>query len=273
MQVLLIGAGNMGFAMLRTWSGMEGHRFAVVELSAELRQRAAALGVAVHAAIAGLPEDFRADVVVIATKPQAVAEAVAACRPVLARNGLLVSVAAGISLDTIRREADAGTALIRCMPNTPAAIGEGMIVCCASANTRPLDRARAQDLLSAIGRVAFVEDEGLMDAVTAVSGSGPAYVFHLIEAFGAAGVAVGLPADIAMTLARQTVFGAAKMALAPDVDPAALRAQVTSPNGTTAAALSVLMDAQDGLASLLRRAIAAAERRARELGMPAAGGA
>lgn len=270
MQVLLIGAGNMGFAMLRTWIGMEGYRFAVIELNADLRQRAALAGAEAYAVFSDLPDGFRADVVVIATKPQAVGDAVAACRTILDR-GLLVSVAAGITLDAIRQEAGEAPAIIRCMPNTPAAIGEGMIVCCASANAQASDRDRAKTLLSAIGRVAFVEDERLMDAVTAVSGSGPAYIFHLLEAFSAAGVAVGLPPDLAMMLVKQTVFGAAKLALASEADPTALREQVTSPNGTTAAALAVLMNSQDGFLPILRRAVFAAEQRSRDLGEPSMG--
>jgi len=269
MQVLLIGAGNMGFALLRTWASLQGHRFAVIELNEELRGRAAAEGAAVFASFADLPDDFCADVAVIATKPQAVAEAANASRLVLKEDGLLISVAAGIAINAIRAQIGEGPAIIRCMPNTPAAIGEGMIVCCASANARPSDLDCARTLLSAAGRVAFIEKETLMDAVTAVSGSGPAYVFHLIEAFSAAGISVGLPSDLAVLLAKQTVFGAAKLALAPETNPAVLRTQVTSPNGTTAAALSVLMNPQGGLGPLLQRAVAAAEHRSRELGAPA----
>lgn len=271
MQVLLIGAGNMGFAMLRTWIVMEGGRFAVIELNPELRQRVSAAGVESHATILDLPDGFRADVVVIATKPQAVEDVVSKCRTILDPAGLLISVAAGVNLDAIRRKAGDGPAIIRCMPNTPAAIGEAMTVCCASANARTSDRDRAKALLSAIGRVAFVEDERLMDAVTAISGSGPAYIFHLLEAFCAAGVSLGLPPDLAMTLVKQTVFGAAKLALAPEADPTALREQVTSPNGTTAAALLALMDPRDGLSALLQRAVAAAEQRSRDLGDPSVG--
>ncbi|QRI66300.1 pyrroline-5-carboxylate reductase (plasmid) [Shinella sp. PSBB067] len=268
MQILLIGAGNMGFALLRTWTTLDGHRFAVIELNAPLRDRAAATGAEAFASLGDLPDGFCADVVVIATKPQAVAQAAAASRPALKDGGLVVCVAAGITIDAIRAQVGDGPAIIRCMPNMPAAIGEGMIVCCASTNARPLDQECARTLLSAAGRVAFVDEETLMDAVTAISGSGPAYVFHLMEAFSAAGVYVGLPPKLAMMLAKQTIFGAAKLALAPEVDPAVLRDQVTSPNGTTAAALSVLMDPQDGLAPLLRRAVAAAERRSRDLGAP-----
>lgn len=264
--VLLIGAGNMGFAMLRTWVGMADHRFSVVEVHEALRTRAQDVGANAYASTADLPADYRADILVIATKPQAVADAVAGGRDHLQEAGLIVSVAAGVTIDGIRRSARENAVIVRAMPNTPAAIGEGMIVCCASANAQASDCDEAQTLLSAIGRVAFVDDEGLMDAVTAVSGSGPAYVFYLLEAFSAAGASAGLPPELAMTLAKQTVFGAAKMAVDPNVDPSALRAQVTSPNGTTAAALSMLMDPDTGLAPLMRRTVEAARRRSQELG-------
>lgn len=265
-QVLLIGAGNMGFAMLRIWTRMAGHRFSVVEVNEGLRQRAEEVGAQAYAAAADLPSGYEADILVVATKPQAVADAIAASRGCLRAGGLLISVAAGVTIGAMRRNAGEGPVIVRGMPNTPAAVGEGMIVCCASANAHTPDLERTHALLSAIGRVAFVEHEGMMDAVTAVSGSGPAYIFYLLEAFNVAGVAAGLPPDLAMTLAKQTLFGAAKMALDPQVDPSVLRAQVTSPNGTTAAALSVLMDADHGLAPLMQRAVEAACQRSRELG-------
>ena len=265
-QVLLIGAGNMGFAMLRAWAANKVYRFAVVEVNDSFRQRAESVGAQAYDSVSDLKVGFTADVVVIATKPQSVADAVAACGAVLGRDGLLMSVAAGVTIDAMRCSAGGGPVIVRCMPNMPAAIGEGMIVCCPSANARPSDRELALNLLSPIGRVAFIEDEGLMDAVTAMSGSGPAYVFHLLEAFSAAGISAGLPPDLAVTLAKQTVFGAAKLALGPEADPALLRQQVTSPNGTTVAALTLLMNPVDGLTVLFRRAVGAAQQRSRELG-------
>ncbi|KSV64897.1 hypothetical protein N185_34485 [Sinorhizobium sp. GW3] len=264
--VLLVGAGNMGFAMLQTWVGMGGHQFSVIEMNQSLRERADATGARSYAAVSDLPEDYRANVVVIATKPQAVVSAVSACRGALANGAMVISVAAGVTIDALRQSAGDDPAIIRCMPNTPAAVNEGMIVCCPSANSGRSDRDLAHGLLSAIGRVAFIEDEGLMDAVTAVSGSGPAYVFHLLEAFAAGGVAAGLPPELAMTLVKQTVFGAAKLALAPEANPTVLREQVTSPNGTTAAALAVLMRSSDGFVSLLEQAVEAARKRSHELG-------
>jgi pyrroline-5-carboxylate reductase len=264
--VLLVGAGNMGFAMLQTWVGMDGYQFSVIEMNQSLRDRADVTGARSYAAVSDLPEDYKANVLVIATKPQAVASAVTACRDALASGGMVISVAAGVTIDALRQSANDYPAIIRCMPNTPAAICEGMIVCCPSANSSQSDRDLAYKLLSAIGRVAFIDDEGLMDAVTAVSGSGPAYVFLLLEAFAAAGISAGLPPELAMLLAKQTVFGAAKLALAQDANPTLLREQVTSPNGTTAAALAVLMRPSEGLASLMEQAVEAARQRSNELG-------
>jgi pyrroline-5-carboxylate reductase len=265
--VLLIGAGNMGFAMLRTWVGISGFRFSVVEMHEAFRERAQATGADAYADLSGLPAGHQADVIVLATKPQTIAEVAARSADHLREGGLVISVAAGITIDTIGRSIGRDAAIIRAMPNTPAAIAEGMIVCCASHHATHADRNRATTLLSVVGRVAFVEDEDLMDAVTAISGSGPAYVFYFLETFSAAARSMGLPDDLALTLAKQTVFGAAKMALEPDADPADLRVQVTSPNGTTAAALSVLMDVRHGLAPLLQNATEAARRRSRELGL------
>jgi len=262
MHVTLIGAGNMGFAMLRGWTALEGYMFSVVEPNADLRQRAQDAGAR------ALAETCAAvDVMMIATKPQMVAQVVAQHQRRLAPDGLIVSVAAGVGIDAIAAQLDQPRAIIRAMPNTPAAIGQGMIVCCPNAQARS-DRCRsiAQTLLSASGQVAFVQDETLMDAVTAVSGSGPAYVFHFIEALHAAAVAAGLDDALAMRLAKQTVFGAAALAQQSQESPGTLREQVTSPNGTTAAALAVLMARPNGLQDLLNTAVAAAKMRSIELG-------
>ncbi|MEM7213671.1 MAG: pyrroline-5-carboxylate reductase, partial [Pseudomonadota bacterium] len=152
---------------------------------------------------------------------------------------------------------------IRCMPNTPAAIGAGMMVCCANEHTGDAARALSSKLLAASGIVEWIEDEALMDAVTAVSGSGPAYVFHLIETLGKAGAELGLPPELAAKMAMQTVMGAGKLASEVETPPGTLREQVTSPGGTTAAALNVLME---GLQPLMTRAVTAARDRGVELG-------
>jgi len=262
MHVALIGAGNMGFAMLRGWTKLDGYAFSVAEPNEALRKRAQDAG----AQVLG-QGSAPIDVLVIATKPQMVAQAVDAHKHQLAPHALIISVAAGIAIQTIAARLDNSVAIIRAMPNTPAAIGEGMIVCCPDARARADHYRRlAQTLLSATGKVAFVEDEAAMDAVTAVSGSGPAYVFHFIEALQAAAVAAGLDGELALLLAKQTAFGAARLALDSTESPATLREQVTSPNGTTAAALGVLMAHPGGMQDLLATAVIAARDRSVELG-------
>lgn len=266
--VVLVGAGNMGFAMLRRWVDKPGNRIVVLEPAQPLRERAEQIGVVAYADASDLPADLRADVVVIATKPDVVGGMVELLAPLLGAEGLLISVAAGIDIATMAKRAGRELAIIRCMPNTPAAIGEGMIVCCPSATAGPAHRARAEDLLSAVGQIAFIDDEALMDAVTAVSGSGPAYVFHFIEALAEAGQAAGLDGALALRLALQTVYGAAKLAIESAEQPDVLRKQVTSPNGTTAAALGVLMRDGDGLGALLNEAVDAARLRSIALRAP-----
>ncbi|ACM31194.1 pyrroline-5-carboxylate reductase [Rhizobium rhizogenes] len=264
--VVLIGAGNMGFAMLRKWSKLGQHHLTIVEPNAALRARAAETDARTYASADDLPVAFQADVAVIATKPQVVGDVVERYSALLADGGFFISVAAGIGIRKMALRAKRPAAIIRCMPNTPAAIAEGMIVCCPSAETTFVQRALAEELLSSIGRVAFVDDEALMDTVTAVSGSGPAYVFHFIEALCQAGIQAGLDEELALLLAKQTVFGSAKLAIEATEPPATLREQVTSPNGTTAAALDVLMEDGKGLRHLIEAAVQAARRRSVELG-------
>ena len=177
---------------------------------------------------------------------------------------VVVSIMAGQTLATLARLLSPGTAIVRAMPNTPAAIGRGITVAVANAQVDAARRDLAHGLLAAIGAVEWVTDEALMDAVTAVSGSGPAYVFLLAEAMAQAGVAAGLPPALAARLARETVAGSGELMHRAGLDPAVLRQNVTSPGGTTAAALDVLMSSQ-GLTPLMERAIAAATRRSREL--------
>jgi pyrroline-5-carboxylate reductase len=176
----------------------------------------------------------------------------------------VISIAAGKTLSYFADRLGSEVAVIRTMPNTPAAIGRGITVCCAGAAVSAAQRATADALLCSVGQVAWTADETLMHAVTAVSGSGPAYVFLLIEALQAAAVAAGLPADLAARLARDTVTGSGELARQSSDDPAKLRADVTSPGGTTAAALAVLM-AEDGLPDLMKRAVAAATARSEEM--------
>jgi pyrroline-5-carboxylate reductase len=197
-------------------------------------------------------------------KPQSMDGVLREVAPLAPVTTLVVSIAAGTTIATLDRGLGGGRAIVRAMPNTPAAIGRGMTVACPSARVTAAQRGLADLLLSAVGRVAWITDEILMDAVTAVSGSGPAYVFLLVECLAAAGVEAGLPTDLAMLLARETVAGAGALLGGSDLPPATLRQDVTSPGGTTAAALGVLMG-ENGLGALMQAAVAAAARRSREL--------
>lgn len=257
--LLLLGCGRMGSAMLRGWLAGGLPPGAVHVVDPDPSEWSRGLGLAA--------EPFRRPAVaVVAVKPQMMAEAL----PALAAHGggdmLVVSVAAGVPLAALERALGPGTPVVRVMPNTPAAIGRGIsaIVGNEAAGARGLSVAEA--LAAAVGRTVRLSSEEQMDAVTAVSGSGPAYVFHLIEAMAAAGEAEGLPRDLATELATATVAGAAALAEGAERPAAELRRDVTSPAGTTEAALRVLMDGERGLPPLMRRAVAAAAERSRELG-------
>lgn len=204
------------------------------------------------------------DVLIIAVKPQIMDEFCAAISGAVPSNLAVLSIAAGQTIDSFKNRLGAGRPIIRSMPNTPAAIGKGVTVACATPNTDESVQHMANALLSAMGKVEWTKDEGLLDAVTAVSGSGPAYVFYLIETLAEAGVKAGLDKELSMSLARQTVIGSAALAdHDADIPASTLRENVTSPNGTTAAALSVLMDGR--LQNLMNEAIAAATARSKEL--------
>jgi pyrroline-5-carboxylate reductase len=266
--VILVGCGSMGFAMLSGWlkSGklIAGEAF-VVEPNDALRERAARLGSGTAADADGLPNGVRPNIVIFAVKPQVMREVVPAYRRFADTGTTFVSIAAGTGIAVFGEILGATAAVIRCMPNTPAAIGKGMMVMVSNANVSQEAKDFVADLLSASGKVTTIGDETLMDAVTAVSGSGPAYVFHFIEALTKAAERAGLPADAAKLLAMQTVYGAASLAAESNEDPAVLRQQVTSPKGTTAAALEVLMG-EDRLTKLLTQAVEAARLRSIELG-------
>lgn len=264
--VLLVGCGNMGFAMLEGWlAGAAPPRVYAVEPTPELRARAAEAGARAVAEASELPGDLRPALTFLAVKPQVMGDVLPAYAALAGGATTFVSVAAGLPIRFFEQALPGPTPVLRCMPNTPAAVGAGMMVCVANAHVDAAARALGEQLLAASGAVAWIDDEAQMDAVTALSGSGPAYVFHLIEAMAEAGRAAGLPADLAARLARQTVYGAGLLAYRSEVDAAELRRQVTSPNGTTAAALDVLM--RDGrFIALLTEAIAAAKARSIELG-------
>ena len=263
--LVLVGAGKMGGAMLQGWLklGLDPRGVSVLDPHAtgEMQALCEAHGVAVNP-VAAMPP---AEVVVLAIKPQMLDAAAPGLQALLGPQTLLLSILAGKTSGDLAARLPSARAIARAMPNTPASVGRGITGAYANPAVTAAQRARADTLLRAIGRVEWVADEGLIDAVTAVSGSGPAYVFHLTECLAEAGVAAGLPPETAMRLARATVEGAGELMFqAPAMPPGELRRNVTSPAGTTAAALEVLM-APDGLAPLMRRAVAAAKRRAGEL--------
>ena len=261
--LVLVGAGKMGGELLQGWLrlGLDPHNVVVLEPAPLPAITAlASRGLRLNPDTATLRD---ASVIVVALKPQAAAEALAALAPNVSAATLVISIMAGRTLQFLSTALPRARAMVRAMPNTPAAIGRGITVAVPrqiSAEQRTL----ANRLLAATGLVEWVEDEGLMDAVTAVSGSGPAYIFLLAEALAQAGTAVGLPADLAEKLARETVAGAGELMHQSREHPATLRENVTSPGGTTAAALAVLMG-PNGLPQLLTKAIAAATARSREL--------
>lgn len=267
MSVILVGAGNMGYAMLEGWlesSLLGAHEAHVVEPNGELRDRAAKLGAIAVGTVEELPEGLDPLLIVFAVKPQVIRDVVKGYRHFAGGRTTFLSVAAGTRMAAFE-EILGAVPIVRCMPNTPASIGKGMLVTVKNARVTPEAMAFVDDLLKASGAVAAVDSEDMMDAVTAVSGSGPAYIFHFIECLTDAGRAVGLPEDTARLLAMQTVYGAGALAASSKDTPTRLREQVTSPNGTTAAALSVLMGG-DKLKALVTEAVEAAQKRSVELG-------
>jgi len=264
--LLLVGCGKMGGALLRGWlgGGLPTAEAVVVEPSSESRSAIAGLGVEAVADAAELAADFSPRTVVLAVKPQQMDAVIPAYRRFARPGTCFLSVAAGKTIGYFERHLGSEAAVVRAMPNTPAAIGRGITVACASRAVTLEQREDATALLAAVGEVAWVEDEGLIDPVTALSGGGPAYVFLLIECLTKAGVAAGLPEDLATRLSLATVAGAAELARQSGKPVADLRRDVTSPGGTTLEALNVLMG-PDGLEPLFVKAIAAATRRSREL--------
>ena len=260
--IVLAGAGKMGGAMLSGWlaQGLDPRRVCVVEPAPSDGIRAlVSQGVGLNPPTSDVGP---VDALVVALKPQSFREAAVGLKPFAAPSTLVVSIMAGTPIAAI--EEVCGGSVVRAMPNTPAAIGRGITVAVAADPVSAAQRAIADALLRATGSVEWIEDEAWMDAVTAVSGSGPAYVFLLAEALAQAGVDAGLPAELAARLARETVAGSGELLHRSAAASAALRQNVTSPGGTTEAALQVLMGA-DGLQPLMSRAIAAATRRSREL--------
>lgn len=261
-RIVLIGFGNMGQALVRGWlaKGRNAGSIEIVDASAAARAVAAQLGVAARADVAAA----RAAVVVLAVKPNQLADVLPQCVALAHHGAVVLSIAAGKTLADIERALGQGAAVVRAMPNTPAAIGRGISALVANQGVSDAQRALCGELLAAVGAVAWLADERHMDAVTAISGSGPAYVFLLVECLEHAAIELGLDAELARTLALATVAGAGTYAAEAGEPPAELRRRVTSPNGTTQAALEVLMG-EGGMRELLARAAAAAARRSHEL--------
>ena len=263
--LVLVGAGKMGGAMLEGWLklGVNPASVTVVDPfpSAQMKTLCDAKGVRLNPPAADIKPP---ETLAVAIKPQTFNAAASEIARMIGPRTLVVSVMAGKTIANMKTRLPA-RAVVRAMPNTPAAVGRGVTAVAARPPVTTAQRGGAQFPLSAIGRLEWGEEEALIDAVTAVSGSGPAYVFLLAETLAKAGEAAGLPADLAMRLARATVEGAGELMFRdPDDSPATLRENVTSPGGTTAAALAVLM-APDGLQPLMTKAVAAAKRRSEEL--------
>ncbi len=261
--LVLAGAGKMGAALLAGWlkRGLDPKSVVVVDPAPPDDSRAllATVGVVSHATVPSVT----ASVLLMAVKPQIVRDVLHEQKGVVAPGTVVLSIVAGTKIATLAR--GLGTErVVRSMPNMPAQVGRGVTVAVGGAGVTPADRVLVDALLGAVGRVSWIGDETLMDAVTAVSGSGPAYVFLLAESLAQAGIAAGLPADLAMDIARDTVSGAGELLRQSELPAETLRKNVTSPNGTTAAALAVLMG-DGGFKSLLTKAVEAARKRSQEL--------
>jgi pyrroline-5-carboxylate reductase len=269
-QILLVGFGNMGQALARGWiaQGQPSTSIHVADPAPAAREQAQRVGAVAGADCRAACGADRIDVVVLAVKPAQLAAALPQCRALRGANGradpVFLSIVAGKTIGEIASALGAASPVVRAMPNTPAAIGKGMTVLTASSAVTAEQRALCTDLMSAVGVVAWLENERQMDVVTAVSGSGPAYVFLLIECLEQAAIEMGIDAELARRLATVTVAGAGAYAAASAEDAATLRRRVTSPGGTTQAALDVLMG-ENGLDSLLSRAVRAATERGRQL--------
>lgn len=261
MNLLLVGCGKMGQALLTRWLERRlCQQIYVIEPGAIPAD-------VPHVQLLGdLPPTYKPDVIVFAVKPQVLPDMAGQYKRFAQSGALFISIAAGKPVSFFEQHLGSAAAVVRAMPNTPAAIGAGMTVACANAAVTAAQKKQAQDLLSAVGDFIWADDEKQLDPVTALSGSGPAYVFLLIEAMAAAGEKLGLDAETAARLARQTVIGSAALAAdSADIPAAKLRENVTSPGGTTAAALSVLMRSENGMQALFDEALAAASKRAEEL--------
>lgn len=267
--LLLIGCGRMGGALVEGWlsKGLPSEEVFIVDPDGAARERVRErLQVAAVGEAKALPNDLAPRAVVVAVKPQAMAATLPAYEPWVECGGVVLSIAAGTTIARFETAFGERTPVVRAMPNTPAAVGRGASALVANRAASDEQKALCTALMQAVGEAVWVEDEEQMHVITAMSGGAPAYVFLLIEALARAGVANGLPEDLAMRLARTSIIGSGELAASDPAPASELRQNVTSPGGTTEAALKVLMDAGAGLQPLLDSAIAAAARRSRELG-------
>lgn len=264
--LVLAGAGNMGGAMLAGWlaQGLDPSRIVVQDPAPPepIRALLAKHGIAAHATMPDRPAPPA--VLLMAVKPQIMDQVFPALAKRAGAKTVVLSIAAGKTIASFEKHLASGIGVVRSIPNTPAAVGRGITIAAPNAHVTPAQRTLCDGLLAAIGEVGWVDDEALIDPVTAVSGSGPAYVFYLTECLAAAGIKAGLAPDLAMRLARATVTGSGELMHRSDLGADQLRKNVTSPNGTTFAALQVLMR-ENGLEALMTEAIAAATKRSREL--------
>lgn len=258
--LVLLGCGKMGSAMLAGWRARGLPALSVWVADPHPSEWLKEQGVHLNETLPATPA-----VVLVAVKPQMMADALPSLQAMGNGKTLFVSVAAGTPIAQFEAVLGGQTPIVRAMPNTPAAISRGITAIVGNKHAGAQGLADAESLLSAVGDVVRLTDEAQIDAVTGVSGSGPAYVFHMIETLAAAGVAQGLPEEMAMQLAKATVAGAGALAMQAAEDPTQLRVNVTSPNGTTQAALEVLMDPDNGFPALMKRAVAAATNRSKEL--------
>lgn len=259
--LVLLGCGKMGTALLTGWLAAGVPPASVWVIEPNPTDWLKGSGVHLNKGVPAKPA-----VALLAVKPQMMGAALPSLQALGNGSTLFVSIAAGTQIATFEDVLGTRTPIVRTMPNTPAMVGRGITALCRNAHVSDAAFALARDLMAAVGQVVDLSGEDQIDAVTAVSGSGPAYVFHLIETLAAAGEAEGLPPDTAMQLARATVCGAGELAFQSPDTPSQLRINVTSPGGTTAAALGVLMDPNEGFPALLKRAVKAAADRGRELG-------
>ena len=267
LRLVLVGGGKMGSAMLEGWlkKDLAPSDVLVVEpftdTAAHLSKK---LGVKTVSDASEIPDDDTPETIVLAVKPQMMDDAIDGYARFASERCVFVSVAAGKPIQYFEKHLGPNAAIVRAMPNTPAAVGRGITVCCANQHVSSAQRDWADTLLKSVGVVDWVDDEGHIDAVTALSGGGPAYVFLLVEVMAQAGIDAGLPEDLAMRLARTTVSGAGELLHQSEEEAATLRQNVTSPAGTTYEALQVLMS-DDALQPLMTEAIKQATRRSKEL--------